>query len=794
MAIIRPSESLLPRAVLLLFVVAVGGLYFSWHRLQFLPVLNQPSAPWVIKAPNGYNGAYAKALLNGHLYLKEAPPQMAKLEDPYDPAQYGPYYSFDLSYYHGYIYSYFSIAPALLLYLPWTVLTGSYLSEQLGVALFMTLGFALSAMLLVAVRRRYLPGSPCWTLVTGLFVLALGNFSLLLFWPPYYAQVVQSCARFFQVAALGSIFLALQPGRRTNFWLGAASLATGMMVVTRPIFLPAVLLLLPAWFVVARRPAGGTVRAGWARFAPLVATLAPLTVIGLGQMWLNYVRFDSPLEFGTTYQQFGEDLRDVVQFSPAYIPHDVGQHLFRLPTFVRYFPFMMYQAESVGAWVMLPFTWMVLLLPLGWRAQSIADRPAFRALAVGLVIAPAGNLLMLSCYYLTVVRHEVDVVMPLSLAAAVGLLAGAHAWREQAGRRRSLAVIASLLAALNFAVSVSFAATYPNQAAMPQLARLFNAPVYLWEKLRGTPFYNSIRLETVLPSGHTGTSEALASTGTLDSDTVYVHYLDADHVAFGFFHAELGAIESEPLAAPPGVKHIIEIVLGSFCPPAVHPVFSQWTRPEIERAQRQLRITVDGHILLDQNMKFHQSSPGRILIGHAPANSAYGKYSGQLRKLEQIPLKREAPPLVGWPSGGVAFDLQLVNRRLGRSDPLVSTGGRAKGDTILISYPDNDHVQFSIEHGALSRAAGSPVPIQNDQRAHHFELRVTSADPSGRNQAAGGNLTIMFDGQMALAQPYAPFPVSADSVYFGIQTFPVAAEPIFGGRISNLQLLAPNPN
>jgi hypothetical protein len=64
--------------------------------------------------PTGYNGEYAQALLKGQLHLREAPPQMAQLADPYDPAQYSPFYTFDLSYYQERIYSYFGVVPPLL--------------------------------------------------------------------------------------------------------------------------------------------------------------------------------------------------------------------------------------------------------------------------------------------------------------------------------------------------------------------------------------------------------------------------------------------------------------------------------------------------------------------------------------------------------------------------------------------------------------------------------------------------------------------------------------------------------
>ena len=122
-------------------VALASWLYFWW--------VTQQTAQSFLPGPTGYNGEYAQALLKGQLHLREAPPQMAQLADPYDPAQYSPFYTFDLSYYQGRIYSYFGVVPPLLLFLPWRLLTGSYPTDQFGTGLFMTLGLMLSIVLLI---------------------------------------------------------------------------------------------------------------------------------------------------------------------------------------------------------------------------------------------------------------------------------------------------------------------------------------------------------------------------------------------------------------------------------------------------------------------------------------------------------------------------------------------------------------------------------------------------------------------------------------------------------------------
>ena len=93
--------------------------------------------------PNPRDAPYnllARGLLAGHLYLdKEAPAGLVALADPYDPEANRPftvnsaYHLHDLSYYRGRLYLYFGAAPALLVFIPWHLLTGGWLAQWVAV-------------------------------------------------------------------------------------------------------------------------------------------------------------------------------------------------------------------------------------------------------------------------------------------------------------------------------------------------------------------------------------------------------------------------------------------------------------------------------------------------------------------------------------------------------------------------------------------------------------------------------------------------------------------------------------
>lgn len=760
------------RRWLLFFVLLTTGLYF-WES-------DRQNAKWDGPTPGGYNGSYAEALTHGHLYIKKAPPEMEKLADPYDPAQYIPYYTFDLSYYRGAIYSYFGVAPALLLYVPWTTLTGSYLSEQFGVGLFMSLGFAVSVALLAALRKRYLPKAPEWALVLSALVLALGTDTLIMFWPPYYSQVVQSCARLLQISALAGCYLALQSQRRAKVWLAFASLCTGLMVVARPSFFPTIFMLAPPWWIVTRRALAANDSPRGGSFRILLAAILPLSAIGLGQMWLNWARFESPLEFGMTYQQFGQDLRELVQMSPDYFVKNALQSLFYTPTFTHYFPFMLYQSEPIGALTMLPFSWLLVFLFFGWGSLKKRS-PDFGAIVLALVIAPVGNLLMLSCFYLAWARHHVDVVFPLSFAAAVGLVAGAHAWQDHPWRRRSLAVVAVALVAVNLWTSVCFSFTFPSRIAYPQISwvtNLFNAPVYFWEKLSGAEFSDTRSFNVTFPTDRIGASDALMTTGTKQTDTCYVRYVDAGHVTLSFFHNQLGAIESDPIAIAPGSSHRLEITFGSLCPPAGHPVFKGWSHDAVERAHRQLRVALDGQVVLDQEIRFHPSSPSDV------------KVAGWLKPGAAPKLAARPSRLPTWPAGGIDLTLQFNNRRAERYDPVFSIGSREVGDLLFVVYTDATHLQLGWDHGLATHTVSQPIVAPDDGAVHRVSIEVLPAGATDKN----GRTVVRFDGAVVLEIPTAPFAASNETACFGVQSFPAPTEPIFGGRILSVQPRPASPS
>ena len=133
-------------AVLILSIAAVIAFY-AWAIA--------PGPPSIAKFDTGieYYNLLVKGFRSGHLSLQaEAPAGLLKLKDPYDPRQNAPFGMHDVSFYKGKLYLYFGAAPALVLYWPFTAITGLYLDDRQAVFVFCVGAFLAGCFLLGRVR------------------------------------------------------------------------------------------------------------------------------------------------------------------------------------------------------------------------------------------------------------------------------------------------------------------------------------------------------------------------------------------------------------------------------------------------------------------------------------------------------------------------------------------------------------------------------------------------------------------------------------------------------------------
>jgi len=150
-----------------LIFVAVASFHFAtaW--------VGGPAGNWHGQTSE-YYALLTDAFLAGQTSLLVQPPaEMLALPDPYDPVANARLRLHDASLYHGKYYLYFGPTPAIVLFLPYKLLTGSHLPTRIAVAWFCNCGFACSCGLFFLLVKREKWDCPGW--LGSAAVLSLGT-------------------------------------------------------------------------------------------------------------------------------------------------------------------------------------------------------------------------------------------------------------------------------------------------------------------------------------------------------------------------------------------------------------------------------------------------------------------------------------------------------------------------------------------------------------------------------------------------------------------------------------------
>ncbi len=399
----------------------------------------------------------------GELSLPKAvPPGFAQLADPYDPAanlvyRMAPYSLHDLSYYQGRLYLYFGVTPALLLFWPWVLLTGHFLTHKYAAFLFCGTGFLAAAAWFVALWRRYFPAAPAGVAAAGVLALGLAAGAPVLLQRADVCEVPISCASMLVMLALGAVWRAAHRPLQRGRWLAAASLAYGLAVGARPSALfGAAILLIPVGLEWSGSAPRRTVRLA-------AAALLPLGLCGLGLMLYNARRFGSPFEFGEHYQ-LASDRQDTAQhFSLRYLWFNFRVYFLAPVRWSGVFPFAREIVspalpvghapieDPFGILANIPFAGLALAAPLAWRGREGEERRTLRALLAGVALVFGTSAFVLGLFYGNCSRYEFEFLPALLLLAAAGILGLERAGAARPGWRN--AVRAGWITLLAFSIS-----------------------------------------------------------------------------------------------------------------------------------------------------------------------------------------------------------------------------------------------------------------------------------------------------------------------------------------------------
>ncbi len=454
-------------------------------------------------AADCYYNLLVQGFRAGHLSLKkDVPPGLTQLADPYDPGanalyRAAPYCLHDLSYYKGRLYLYFGVTPALIFLWPFVALTGHYLFSGQTSAIFCAVGFLAGAGVLRALWRRYFPEVSVWVVAACALAFGLATGVPMLLGRCEAYEVAISCGYMLTMLTLWAIWRALHEPERQCRWLSVASLAYGLAVGARSSLLfGAVILLVPVAQARHER------RRVWTL---LIAAIGPITLIGVGLMLYNAMRFDSPFEFGQHYQLAA--VRPIARqfFRLRYLWFNFCIYFLEPAHWSAHFPFVheisvppfprgYARVETAfGVLTNIPLVWLAFAVPLAWWSRSGQEALTLRRFVTGVALLFGTCVLTLLFYESAIIRYEVDFLPPLLILAVIGILGLERALVGQSVRRRvarwAWGVLLGFSVAFNLLWSVKCYANgrWALGAALAQEGRVPEAVQIFEEVLRLKP-------------------------------------------------------------------------------------------------------------------------------------------------------------------------------------------------------------------------------------------------------------------------------------------------------------------
>lgn len=328
------------------------------------------------------------AFIKGQIHIDVEPTkELLQLENPYIPdARYGVSYLYDRAYFDGSYYSYFGIAPILVVYLPFWLITGNLPTDStvMGIFSIITALFLPGAVVEWAKLRKenirpWFAGVCALGayFASGLLLIQRGRM------PFYYIASISGIAF---VSAF--LFFILKGYNFKNkiariLMLFFAGLSFGLAFLSRvnSVVAPAVLV---AVFVITYFIRSIKEKKFFAFFGEMFVLALPVAAAVAFSLYYNYVRFGDILQFGADYQLtvFNASLYEVSAsgfmaslyhfFVQQFVPLDVfpyiqvGYHHF------ADFGKSMYTDSNFGIFA-FPFMFAIVLAPVLTKSKKISS-------------------------------------------------------------------------------------------------------------------------------------------------------------------------------------------------------------------------------------------------------------------------------------------------------------------------------------------------------------------------------------------------------------------------------------
>jgi len=306
---------------------------------------------WKSETGNQITQSIVDAFRAGQVELLQKPGEdLLAMENPYDWSarrEAGIYYLWDHCLYDGNYYSYYGIAPVLLLFLPYNLLTGYYFPTPQAVLLFSVVGIVFLTLLWLEFIKKFFPQLPSKLVLLGLLSVQITSGVWFCLCSPLFYEIAQSSA--FMFVVMGAYFLLkaniIGDGKVRIPFVGAGTAFLALAVLCRPttaVYCAVSLLFLFFGFRKIRKEQAGKKR--------LVLYLANATVffalIGGVQMIYNFLRFDSFFDFGIQYSLTINDFTRA-QYHTRFVSNGLYNYLLNPPVVSPEFPYISSEFQSL---------------------------------------------------------------------------------------------------------------------------------------------------------------------------------------------------------------------------------------------------------------------------------------------------------------------------------------------------------------------------------------------------------------------------------------------------------------
>ena len=449
-----------------------------------------------VKETDYYATDFVDALSNGKVYLGENPSEkLTNLENPYDTTQRnekslkrGIDYIWDASYYNGKYYSYFGILPALILMVPYHLLTGKYMLVHFAILIFSLLTIWSLKELIINIYERYFKNTPFKIMIFSMLILLFGSQILILNGRPKFYELAVISGLFFATAGINFLFMGIKQKDIKYKYIFLSSLFLSLSVACRPTMLFTSLIALPVFIKIFIKKFKEKRNIG----KSIASICIPYILIGSLLMYYNYIRFNSIFEFGASYQLTVNDMSNLKNRVMT-IGTGIVCNLFGMPSFTSSFPFIetnkniltfygYYYIEDMigGLFILIPICFAIFSLRKLWK-KSENKEVCYAILTfsvIGLILCIASIMMAGSLQ-----RYLIDYGWMLIIAGIMSFVELRNVYKTDEGKHlldKILKVLVIYIVVVNLCTGIRAEKNYFKNFSTEQFYKL-RYSVDFWE-------------------------------------------------------------------------------------------------------------------------------------------------------------------------------------------------------------------------------------------------------------------------------------------------------------------------